>query len=781
MQVTVSALRGDGDQIPVEKYPPPDEDPGPVEGVAMFIANSGAVHNADYNVDALGESSRLAQDRTLSGRGSSTTFLATQADLILGNTLRNARVESASGNDARLFLPLDAFDKIITADKIFQLLQAYIPGRSGDELQHLTEKVNRPIYIELDEKSTSTSRRKIFALLVLIDKISAVEAFIDCGLYDCDLPFILKRRNGRPLMVSSSDRLRESEGESKLSLCFKGWRVHDMEAFYERQWQFLAPFLSLATQGDPEARHYQFLDSIILPFVEDDEQPFYQNIKGNTSPSFAIKRLYSDDPDAFGQEVSNLKRLSEATSPYLADLLLTYYYRGRYHLVFRWASGNMKDFWEKNSADHRFPDSRWDFARWAVKQWQGLAKGLQIIHKATHNDTANPPDDSIYGRHGDIKPENILWFGPECGHDGDPSSFGDFVLSDFGHTRFHRHISKDDVDATCVGGSPTYRAPEREVRQKISQSYDMWSLGCVLLEFVVWSLRDWAGVEQFSQKRMDEEPPLDEKNYRVLIREDTFFLALRKHDVGSGNGVEKTARFKQSVKDELEHLRAEDETTGFLADLLDLIEDALLRMEPLKRSTCSEIVERLESMHERCQRDQEYCTRKVVTKLPVREQRTSSALSEISSMAGNMYREPEKVYTSTAQVADVAGIIEEGLAINNTRTAARWPSSSPAEGVVSASNRHGNLEWDGTGTAFLETPNTDLVSSGNIESETGPPTLAPATKWTGSPQDVPDDSNPGVVAHIPNIAAQCTNAAAKETSKREFKIKSLCRRALCCC
>lgn len=208
----------------------------------------------------------------------------------------------------------------------------------------------------------------------------------------------------------------------------------------------------------------------------------------------------------------------------------------------------MKDFWVNNSADHRLSDSRWDFARWAVKQWLGLTKGLQTIHKTTHNGTAGPTDASIYGRHGDLKPENILWFGPECGHDGD-SSFGDFVLSDFGHTKFHRDISKDDVDVSVVGGSPTYRAPEREVRQKVSQRYDMWSLGCVLLEFVVWSLQGWAGVEQFSRERTDEEPPPNEKNYRVLIREDTFFLALHKYDVHSENGIAKRTRLKQSVKD----------------------------------------------------------------------------------------------------------------------------------------------------------------------------------------------------------------------------------------
>lgn len=103
-------------------------------------------------------------------------------------------------------------------------------------------------------------------------------------------------------------------------------------------------------------------------------------------------------------------------------------------------------------------------------------------------------------------------------------------------------------------------------------------------------------------------------------------------------------------------------------------------MEPLKRSTCSEIVKRLEIMHKRCQKDQEYCTRKAIeeAKLPPGKQRTTSTLSEISSLAGNIYRESEKLHTSAGQVADGAGITEEELAVNNVRTA--------AEGAISASN-----------------------------------------------------------------------------------------------
>lgn len=83
------------------------------------------------------------------------------------------------------------------------------------------------------------------------------------------------------------------------------------------------------------------------------------------------------------------------------------------------------------------------------------------------------------GRHGDIKPENILWFQPH-GLNSDQSAFeGKLVISDFGLTEFHR----DDtglVSLMNTATSPTYRAPEYDISETISQSYDIWTMGCVL-------------------------------------------------------------------------------------------------------------------------------------------------------------------------------------------------------------------------------------------------------------------------------------------------------------
>lgn len=171
-------------------------------------------------------------------------------------------------------------------------------------------------------------------------------------------------------------------------------------------------------------------------------------------------------------------------------LELTYEHQERFHLLFRWADGNLRDYWKKHPQPSDIPRTH-TFAVWLSQQWLGLAEALMAIHEC-------PPDSGITGddeadklafertngRHGDIKPENILWFQPPHEYNGDQSAFlGTLVISDFGLTEFHRDET-GLVDPMNVAMSPTYSAPEYDVSETISQSYDIWTMGCVLRKFI---------------------------------------------------------------------------------------------------------------------------------------------------------------------------------------------------------------------------------------------------------------------------------------------------------
>lgn len=158
-----------------------------------------------------------------------------------------------------------------------------------------------------------------------------------------------------------------------------------------------------------------------------------------------------------------------------------------------------------------------------------------MIHTAdrpSRDDTSGHP---IHGRHGDLKPENILWF--KAHQDIDQTYFGQLKISDFGLTRYHRTRSKSHFEQVAV--SPTYRPPEYEVATMVSPSYDIWSLGCVLLEFAGWYLLGWEEVERFSKLRTTD----DGRD----IPEDVFFKFV---DIQDDNGtIQQGARAKVSVAD----------------------------------------------------------------------------------------------------------------------------------------------------------------------------------------------------------------------------------------
>lgn len=195
------------------------------------------------------------------------------------------------------------------------------------------------------------------------------------------------------------------------------------------------------------------------------------------------------------------------------QLLVTMEYQGSYYLLFPWADGNLREFWR----DHPQPQHTEERALWLAKQCYGLASGLNLVHNMGH--TGSDPkalsaavEPKLYGRHGDMKPENILLFKTF----DDLPGLGELKIADFGLTRFHGRESRSNINPLGIPVSLTYRAPECDTGAKVSQNYDIWTLGCLFLEFITWYLIGWNAVNmEFSTNRMNED--INE------VKEDTFF------------------------------------------------------------------------------------------------------------------------------------------------------------------------------------------------------------------------------------------------------------------
>lgn len=220
------------------------------------------------------------------------------------------------------------------------------------------------------------------------------------------------------------------------------------------------------------------------------------------------------------------------------DLFTTFEHKGRYHLLFRWADGgNLDDLWRK---EHPFPEINHTWVCWLAQQCEGLAFGLEGVHNTimtaedvksfystspASSHTAGTPwnaaddhDGRDYGRHGDIKPQNILWFK----QDNNRYHLGVLKLSDFGLTTFH-HALTTQVTPKNIRVTPTYSAPEKEIDEKLSRPFDIWSLGCIFLEFVTWFLLGAEGLDLFSEERIKDGGSRDRRfsldNFYMLVKE----------------------------------------------------------------------------------------------------------------------------------------------------------------------------------------------------------------------------------------------------------------------
>jgi serine/threonine protein kinase len=204
-----------------------------------------------------------------------------------------------------------------------------------------------------------------------------------------------------------------------------------------------------------------------------------------------------------------LRELAKKDHPHIIKLLATYRMGGHYHLMFPWADKNLRAYW------HDDPKPKWsqEALLWDIKQMLGIASGLETIHNFKNKlhrrdqpsgllvpgtDTITGEEEYRYGRHGDIKPENILWSNELDGIDG----AGILQIADFGLGRFHGRASRSQVDPRTIASTPTYEPPEIALNLKVSRAYDIWSLGCLYLEYITWRLGGYKLLEAFGNSRL---------------------------------------------------------------------------------------------------------------------------------------------------------------------------------------------------------------------------------------------------------------------------------------
>lgn len=251
-----------------------------------------------------------------------------------------------------------------------------------------------------------------------------------------------------------------------------------------------------------------------------------------------------------------LKRFSGDSHPHLISLLATYEQFKSYYLIFHWAEADLLKYWTRVTPK---PVVDRETVLWMAQQCEGIADGLLKIHRYESHSLLHPDSagrgtkrlsapnltesgrkhhtsstSQLYGRHGDIKPQNVLWFrDPKNNNDR-----GTLKISDFGVAEFNTRNSRSAKPRSQVAISPTYRPPECDLQGgAISRSYDIWTLGCLYLEFITWILGGRELFIEFAERRKTPDLWVDD------VLADTFFEIVKCEETGGTPG----ARVKPEV------------------------------------------------------------------------------------------------------------------------------------------------------------------------------------------------------------------------------------------
>lgn len=552
-------------------------------------------------------------------------------DLQLDELLRENDVEG----EPSLFYPLKTVYRIFTRERVLAQLRSYQALPNAEYYVDLicaagTEAGRPPPYI------------KIFAILALIDKGDAIRDFIDAELTDETLPFYrydyLNAKRQHYLFLKGTDTP---------ITAFKKWLPHERSAFDTTQRMLLVPYLELGPGN--MVQEYNLSDRDVLPWcrsksngpespnssmvegaygkvycvdIHRDCHAFHQvlqTVKLN-GDRFAVKELLKrdfNDEAQFRKELEHLKRFNGLVHDHLVTLL-TSVTKGetpenkQYHFVFPFARYDLSDYWMSNHSPS------WDktTVKWVAKQLLGIMGAMDAIHVPKHLHLST--QIAKYGMHGDLKPDNILWF------ESHKDYRGIFVISDFGVADMHSDKSRSNIPNEKIPAVPGYRPPECDIQNGyISRRYDIWTLGCLFLEIVTWLMGGQEFVSAFKKERM-------KTIYVTGAKRDMFYtvkklegqtvgaIHLRESIVAKPTEKEWYAlEVKPEVKQWIQRLHEDERCPALIHDILDMIENEMLvilsrddkESGARDRSSSTTLKRKLQGWVSKCEVDDGYCFR----------------------------------------------------------------------------------------------------------------------------------------------------------------------------
>ena len=406
----------------------------------------------------------------------------------LRNDIDNALCKNSDSQD---FLPNDKLSQFVHRERIRSVLR---PSGCFDNMDDLITFIR--------EKAP-----RLFLTLVMIDTKNLeqeLKHFQDVGFDDRVLPIQFRD--------NLAHTLQKIPDPTPYSLASK-WKRNERVLFEEWQRRFTVPVF-----GTPNNFHHQLLEGQRLPFLDVAPRPASSGYFGEVTkiiihakhidpsinlPAFgwpsktsgeegenfqidavaiAVKKTREGDDDPrysrvafFDKELGNLNLLREHKyrSSHIIVPISGYQIGQSRCLMFPWADGgNLGDYWIDQPSHARNVDD----VLWQLCQFVEICDALTELHGTNC-------------RHGDLKPENILWFDRKINR-------GTLKIADLGLATFHEkeantgNRNRKGMPTQTPSGTSRYEPPEMDAQRGAgearSRQYDIWSLGCIILELLLW-------------------------------------------------------------------------------------------------------------------------------------------------------------------------------------------------------------------------------------------------------------------------------------------------------
>ncbi|KAI0410721.1 hypothetical protein F5X98DRAFT_384963 [Xylaria grammica] len=452
------------------------------------------------------------------------------------------------------FLPLDALNEAITPD----IVKAQLV--SEDDFNQIFER-----------------SKKIFAILGFVGTEARIRDLFKDGLLDEHLP--LER-----IEDAEQSELLRSRCQGREFKSFSKWGKRDIDDFLRYQWLVLAPVFTtrgenIHIDGDTPLPLYY-----ITKIPVTSRATVYSGILHAAHivprPTHNIKVAVYDHvyPEYFSKERENLRKIQTLQHPHLIQFIATVQQGNLSYTIFPWANGgNLSDFWRSHPAT--LPTRSLKTFLWCFQQMVGLVDALFTLHR-------------VNCRHNDLGPNHILHF-----HNDDNSSVcGTLVIAGFCQATWQTVPSEIRHDSDNTRAShPVYEPPEAMSAKPRLRRYDMWSVGCLFMEFAIWLLYGYDAIDKFRKLIRDQEVPWP---YRGAFYKSTEGRPMIIHPVVS-RGFDALRNDPRCAKG-----------TG-LEDLVSLISNDLIVIDPEKRANAEKSRDKLREIVQKAEKDPSYLMKNV--------------------------------------------------------------------------------------------------------------------------------------------------------------------------